>query len=182
MHWFARPPWIRWTLSAVLVSTALVAEIRGPATVDRWVAATDIAAGTELTDELFRPVRFPVGLLPATAPTGYAKVDIAAGDPLIAGLIAEADIAVPEDWWTIDLEIPTHVVPGQAVLLVLLSGETPVVVEGIARSIEITNDPFGGRSAVGSVAIPAGETTRVATAAATGNITVLTTNADPPGK
>ncbi len=174
MYWFARPPWIRWVLSATLVLTAFVVEINGPATSERWFARSDITAGDELLPSMFRQVQVPDGLFPLIEPNGFAETDIQAGDPLTAGHLSASDVSVPDDWWIIELAVPSHLRAGQEVLLVVLNDETSFTVNGLAVAVKTGSDPFGGHSASGSIAVPAASAATVAVASASGNVTVLT--------
>lgn len=176
MYWFARPPWIRWALSTALVLTAFVLEVNAPATNPRWFAVADVTAGDELQPSMFRQVQVPVGLIPLVEPSGFAQTDIRTGDPLTAGHLSSSDVSVPDDWWIIELAVPSHLRAGQAVLLVVLDDDSSFTVSGLAVAVETGTDPFGGKSASGSIAVPSGSAATVAVAAAGGNVTVLTAN------
>ncbi len=176
MYWFARPPWIRWAVSACLLVAAFTLEVRGPATTHHWFATADIEAGTALTPDQFRTVRVPTGLFPPIDPHGFARTEIYSGDPLISGHVAEQPVRVPDDWWVIELSVPARLRVGQQVLLVVLDTDTPTTVDGVAVTVNTTSDPFGGMSAVGSIAVPSAEAATVAAAVASGNVTVLTAN------
>lgn len=176
MYWFARPPWIRWAVSACLLVAAFVVEVRGPVATEHWFATADIAAGTPLSPEQFREVRVPSGVFPPIEPYGFARTEIYAGDPLISGHVADQPVRVPNDWWVVDLAVPERLRVGQTVLLVLLDTDQPTTVDGVAVAVDTTSDPFGGLSVVGSIAVPSGEAAAVAAAAAMGNVTVLTAN------
>lgn len=176
MYWFARPPWIRWAVSACLLVAAFALEVRGPATTDHWFATSDIAAGTPLTPDQFRAVRVPSGLFPSIEPHGFARTEIYAGDPLTNGQVTGQPVRVPDDWWVIELPVPARLQLGQTVLLVVLDTDIATTVGGLTVAVDATSDPFGGSSAVGSIAVPSAEAAAVAAAAATGNVTVLTAN------
>lgn len=176
MYWFARPPWIRWAMSACLLVAAFVLEIGGPATTEHWFAITDIEPGTPLDPGQFRAVRIPSDLFAPVEPHGFARTEIRSGDPLINGHITDQFVRVPDGWWVIDLAVPARIRVGQTVLLVVLNTDQPTTVDGVAVAVEATSDAFGGRSSVGSIAVPAAAAGAVASAAASGNISVLTTN------
>ncbi len=176
MYWFARPPWIRWAVSACLLVAAFALEVRGPLTTQHWFATADIAAGTPLSPDQFRAVRVPAGLFPVVEPHGFARTEIYAGDPLIDGHVVDDPVRVPEGWWVLEISVPARLRVGQTVLLVVLDSDVPATVNGVAVALDATDDPFGGRSVVGSIAVPSAEAAAVAVAAATGNITVLTAN------
>ncbi|MDH5422237.1 MAG: SAF domain-containing protein [Acidimicrobiia bacterium] len=176
MYWFARPPWIRWTLSTCLLVAAFALEIRGPATADHWFATTDIPAGTPLTPDQFRTVQVPTGLFPSIEPHGFARTEIYSGDPLLDGDVTDQSVRAPDDWWVIELPVPARLRVGQTVLLVVLDADTATTVGGLAVAVDPTRDPFGGTSAIGSIAVPSDAAAVVAAAAATGNVTVLTAN------
>lgn len=176
MYWFARPPWIRWAVSACLLVAAFTLEVRGPATTDHWFATADIEPGTPLIPDQFRAVRVPAGLFPPIEPHGFARTEIYSGDPLINGHVTDQHVRVPDDWWVIELSVPARLRVGQTVLLVVLDTDTPTTVDGLAVTVTAASDPFGGTSTVGSIAVPSAEAAAVATAAATGNVTVLTAN------
>ncbi|MBK5269237.1 MAG: hypothetical protein JJE47_17580 [Acidimicrobiia bacterium] len=176
MHWFAPPPWIRWSLSIVLVIAAFAVEVAGPKTTGHWFAIADIEAGTQLRPDLFRSVQIPSGLLPDAQPEGYARVEIREGDPLITGQVTNQPARAPEGWWAIELSVPGHVRPGQNVHLVLLSTDQTTIVTGITLTVETRSDAFGGASALATIAIPAEAAADVAVASEAGKVTVLTTN------
>ena len=176
MYWFARPPWIRWTLSTCLLLAAFALEIRGPITADHWFATTDIAPGTPLTLDQFRTVQVPSGLFPPIEPHGFARTEIYSGDPLLDGHVTDQPVRAPDNWWVIELPVPARLQVGQTVLLVVLDTEIATTVGGLAVAVDPTSDPFGGTSAIGSIAVPSEAAAAVAAAAATGNVTVLTAN------
>ncbi len=178
MYWYARPPWIRWVLSGLLVAAAFGIELTGPVTVERWFARADISAGQQLEPGLFELKDVLAGSLANVAPTGFALVAIASGDPLTASTISPRSRIAPTGWWSIEMTVPQHLTAGQPVLLVILNSEAePTVVDGIAVSVGTNNDPFTQQTAIGIIAVPPEDAAIVAAANQGGRMSVLT--ADP---
>ena len=177
MYWFARPPWIRWVLSAMLVTAAFGIELTGPATEARWFAKTDISAGEQLAPSLFEFKDVSAGSLADVRPTGFARVAIDEGDPLTASLMSTDPLATPAGWWNIEMAVPQHLTVGQPVLLVILNADTePTVVDGIVVSVSTTNDPFSQQATMGIIAVPPEDAAIVAAANQSGRMSVLTSD------
>ena len=83
---------------------------------------------------------------------------------MLDGHVTDHPVRAPDNWWVIELPVPARLQVGQTVLLVVLDTEIATTVGGLAVAVDPTSDPFGGTSAIGSIA------------AATGNVTVLTAN------
>ena len=177
MYWYARPPWIRWVLSALLVAVAFGVELTGPVTEERWFARTDISAGQQLEPGLFELKQVSAGSLADVAPAGFALVAIASGDPLTASTINPRSRITPTGWWSIEITVPQHLTAGQSVRLVIANSEAePTVVDGIAVSVGTNNDPFTQQTAVGIIAVPPEDAAIVASASQSGRMSVLTAN------
>lgn len=173
VYWFVSPPYVRYVLASVVVLVALWIDVRPPPGEARLVARNDIPAGTPLAAALFEEVTVPSGLLEPVLPDGVAAITIAAGEPLLPSHVAF--IAPPEGWWVVQLPIPPGVGPGADLRLVLLPTDPTEKPESIP-GIVITppgSSATGFGEPTGSVAIPEQKIERVAVAASSGRVMVL---------
>jgi len=165
----ARPPYHRWLAAVIIVVAAFAWDLRSGRTEPFPFAATDVAAGTSLTEDLveWRPV--PTGLLvaPDLAAT-RAKVAIPRGTPLTDALVTTAP-AIPPGWWSVPVALSSDLTEGTSVRLVLTDdGRT---VPGMIAAAAVP-DELGG-PAVGLVAVPEEAAADVAAASARGTVVVL---------
>ena len=167
MYWLRRPPYLRWITAALLLIAGLAIEFRQAPTERYPFAAATIPAGTAL-EQAIDWHRVPSGLLPPWpgAVGGIANTEIAAGDPMLPSTVAT--FAVPDDWWSVAIPLPTVAAPGTAIRLVLDSAGT--VVEGVLLEGGIED----GFETIGMVAFAAADATRVA--AALGDAAASTSN------
>ena len=164
MYWFSRPPYGRWVLAAAIVFVAAYMDLTGPAMESYPFTATDTAQGSVPEIE-WRAV--PAGLLPAPGQvTGRSAVAIAAGTPLVPGLVDTAPIA-PSDWWAVAIDLPRGASVGSDALLALPDQIVPGVVVDIGVA-----DTFGVGSE-GLVAVAADDAASVASAVAGNTVVVL---------
>ncbi len=174
MYWFVAPPYARYAAAALVVLFAVWMDIRPEPTELIPVARQDIPAGAPLEGHLFEGVPMPRGVLHPVTPTGVAAVAITAGDPLIESHIAH--VAPPPGWWVVRLPVPLGAAPGTEIRVVLLPSDPtkqPEAVPGVV--IRPAEGPGSGFSdPEGSVAIPEESIERVALAASTSRVVVLT--------
>ncbi len=175
MLWLSRPPYLRWVGAGVVVVLALYGRLAPTATELRPFADRAIAVGEQVTasDVEFRPV--PVGLLPDVRLPLVADRPVEAGEPVLP---ARTAITPPENWWVMELGVPSGAVPGAAARLVA-AGPVTAVVPGMVVGLTGTADAFsGGLRAL--VAVPAEAIETVASAAAEQRLTVLLEAASIP--
>jgi hypothetical protein len=169
VHWFHRPPYLRWAAAALLVAVTLFVELRPEATVLHPFAATDLAVGTAPAEATIEWRRAPAGLLaPVDLTAGTVRHPVAAGDPLTPSAMGTGP-GVPADWWSVPLPVPDGIAVGAAVLVVITD---PVeTVPGIVTAAGV-DDPFAYEPEA-LVAVPGDAATRVALAAAARTAMVL---------
>ncbi len=169
VYWFRRPPYLRWSLAALVVAVASLAELRGAPTVRHPFVTTAVPAGAEIPAEALELRAVPAGLLPAVDPAAArAARRLAAGEPLLPSDVTEAP-AAPPGWWLVPMRLPDAVAAGRDVRVVLLDppGDVPGVV--VAPGGE---DGLGTRLP-GLVAVPGQGAVDVARAAASDQVMVL---------
>ncbi len=165
MYFLQPPPYRRWAAAGLLVLGAFAWDLRGSATAPLPFAARAITAGDPVTAANVTWRRLPRGAF--TAPdlsTAVAAVDIAAGEPISAAVLAGAT-AVPAGWWAIPIDVSPHAGPGDEVLLVVI--DPPLTLPGIvieAQRGDVTS--LDHRPAL--VAVPGDQAPLVAAAEAAG--------------
>jgi hypothetical protein len=167
MLWLQTPQWGRWLIASLLATLALWIELRPEPTVDHPFAVIQILAGDEIgvVNTEMRPV--PRGLLDSVG-SGVSSSAIAAGEPVLASNVVEAQSHIPSGWWIVAADVPANTKPGDKVRVVLLiTGE---IVDGVITSA-FNDDPFSATS--GAIAVEADRAGEVAIAAADGQIAVL---------
>lgn len=166
--WMGRPPYLRWSLSVVIVLAALLVEAHDPPTELRPFARDEISPGDAITASVeWRDV--PAGLLPPVETTAaVAGSPIAAGEPILPSALTPVR-SVPDDWWAVPVALPASADVGTAVRLVLL--DPPASVDGIVVAAGGT-DAYSLADA-GLVAVPPSMAEAVARAAAAGALTLL---------
>ena len=101
MLWLTRPPYLRWSLVALLVVASLWVEIRPTSSVTHPYLAHDLARGEAVEGALeWRTVAG--GVLEPVMGTGFADRDLVASQPLLPGDTTDAPITVPPGWWLLD--------------------------------------------------------------------------------
>ena len=168
VFWLERPPLLRWIAAPLLVIGSASLDLARDATEPFPFVATAVARDDPVdpADLEWRDV--PVGLLGAAAvASGVATRDLAPGEPLTAGAVA--DVVVPGGWWAVPVELPEGARAGTPVRLVAL--DPALDVEGV-----VAEAPAHGAFAVatpGLVAVPPDVAGIVAQAAGGGRLVVL---------
>lgn len=168
MIWFQNPPWARWIAALLIVVGALWAEFGTGDSTNHPFAITTITPG-EMIDQSnteLRPV--PSGLLPSVESPAYATSLLTAGDPILSSHVKAEPPTIRNDWWSIQISIPSEAQVGDEVQLVLLDSGT--VVPGVVSGLP-TDDPLA--TGTGSVAVPAENAAEAASAALEGRVAVL---------
>ncbi len=168
VHWFRRPPYLRWVVGALIVAVAFAAELRGDATVRHPFVATDLAPGDPVEPALeWKDV--PAGMLPLPAVSGAtAGRTIAAGEPLLPSHLGSGPV-VPAGWWSVGLPLPAAAAPGTPVRVIV--DDPPMGIDGVVTGTP-TADAFGFEAS-GLVAVPGESADAIARAAGRGGVTVL---------
>ncbi len=176
MYWFPRPPYVRYTLAALVLMAAIWLDIRPADTVLYPVARTDLPAGTELDDRSIEWRPLPAGVLPPPVVDGRLIRPVAAGEPLRASDLASDVAAAPTDWWSLELALPTGVVAGQPLRLVVLpvqGVDPPDPIPAIVVAPGRPGSGLGGGATRGLVAVPPEQAGVAAAAAAENRVTIL---------
>jgi hypothetical protein len=169
VFWLARPSYWRWLAAVLLVGSSLYFELKPTAAVRHPTAATNLAAGIELTDANVAWTDLPVGVLPETTVDGILLIDLEAGQLIVPAMLGSAP-AIPTGWWGLSVPVPEASLPGSEVRLVVDVRGTPRVVPGLLiRTFDETT--IEGTTAL--VAIPEAEAGAVAAALADGALSVL---------
>jgi hypothetical protein len=129
VFWLQPPPYKRWAAAALLVIGAMVWDLRDTATAPYPFAARAIASGDPIgaDDVVWR--RLPEGAYPLPdLEAATAAVDLAAGEPLTAAVLAGAT-PIPDGWWAIPIDVSPHAGPGDQVLLVVV--DPPLTLAGV---------------------------------------------------
>ena len=166
MFWLSRPPYWRWLAAAAVVAIAAYMDLSGPPR-DAYPFAADASGSGDTVVVEWRQV--PRGVLPPHGDiSGVAVQPLAAGTPLVSGLLA-APRAIPNDWWAVAVELPTTAVAGSDVLITTRAPELRVI--GIVVT-PAASSGFGLLSP-GLVAIPPAEAATIANALADHRATIL---------
>lgn len=151
MLWLERPPFLRWLAATLVAAVAVALELSPPPTEEAAFLAVDVPAGTALDETMVTYRRLPVGALATVAPTGFAAVDLAAGDPLIASVVT--DVSVPGQWVVLEAPLPAHARPGdRAIGVVVGPGAPPLEFPALVVAPAVA-DAFG--AGLGTIAVPA---------------------------
>ena len=173
MLWLTRPPYLRWSLVALLVVASLWVEIRPTSSVTHPYLARDLARGEAVEGALeWRTVAG--GILEPVVGTGFADRDLVAGQPLLPGDTTDAPITVPPGWWLLDVAVPAETAAGMSVQLVILpaSGERPLPpIGGLVTSVR--PGEYQSDGLVASVAFPPDRAATAAVAIAEDRVSVL---------
>jgi len=166
--WLQSPPWGRWALALLIAAGALWVEFRPETTAPHPFAVADIAAGT-LVDESNTETRMvPAGMFSPVETGMTALGTIVSGDPVLASDLGELGSAIPEGWWSLEMELPRGAHNGDSARIVLLDSDdmaSGIVVE------EAEDDPLG--SGLGLIAVEADRAAEVARAVGEGRAVVL---------
>ncbi len=172
MLWFTRRSYLKWAAAAMIVGVSWWIQLMPAPTTLHPFAATDIEAGSEIHDDLFEFRRVPVGLLPPTTIQGTLTVAMAAGEPLLASLVAVDRVPAPDGWWAVELESPPGLTPGKRVMLI--AGEQDPGSPGQAIPGIVISPGLGRYESEDAtlIAVPGQHLSRVSSASAYGTLTV----------
>ena len=113
----------------LLVVGALAWDLHGSATMAYPVASHAVSAGSAISNDDVRWVRLPERALPPPRLDGaVAAIDIELGDPISPSVIAP-EVALPEGWWAVPMEVGIGATPGDTVLLVIT--DPPMTIPGL---------------------------------------------------
>ena len=173
MLWIARPPYVRWTLIALVVLVSLWLELRPSPTVSHPFLSRDLPRGEPVEDALeWRHVA--PGVLEPVPGTGFANRRLVGGQPLLPGDTTDVPITVPTGWWLVDVDVPAEATAGTQVQLVILPspGHRPVPpVAGLVTGVR--SGPYDGDGLIGTVALPPDRAATAAVAVAEKRVSVL---------
>lgn len=168
MLWLQPFPLGRWLLAGLIVLAAVWVEFRPDPTVEHPFAVERIQSGDDLSSAPIEMRRIPAGLLEPVNTDAVALRTIEPGEPLMATSVGPANEALPEDWWVLEIELPSIARRGQQATLILLDSDSTV--EGVILTAG-SEDAFG--SPLGAVAVPPEDVAEVASAAANGRVVVM---------
>lgn len=168
--WLERPPLLRWVAAVCLVAASAWFELGPPPSTEMTFLAVDIGAGTILTEDLVERRSVTDPGFATVEPEGFAVTDLAAGEPLVASMIAHA--TVPDGWLVISVAVPDHARPGKpATAVILPGGPEDVPVQFPAVVVEAGSaDPFGTET--GALAVPPQWLGQAAAAAGQGRLMI----------
>jgi hypothetical protein len=169
MYWLARPPYVRRAGAVLIVLFAIWFEMAPDPTVLHPFAKADMAAGTAVMPSDFVQKPVPPGFLPEVNPQGVLTLSIAAGDPVMPGMVNQ-DPVVPSGWWALDVPVPAGVAAGTEVRLLVDQEDSGRVVVGLIVRIQ-EPDSFEGNIAL--VAVPEADAAAAAAAVAQGTAAIL---------
>jgi hypothetical protein len=163
-----KPPYLRWLAAVALFTVAVAWDLSGSATEAVPFAAEDIQRGAWIDADDVEWRQLPRGSVEMAMLDGArAATEILAGDPITRSVATVGPI-VPDDWWSVPVDLPAGVAAGTAVRLVLPGGTTTDGIVAVAPS----DDMFTGGS-TGAVAVPEDIVAQVAEASAAGLLLVL---------
>lgn len=168
MLWLERPPLLRWAAAAVLVAVALWSELSPPPTTTISVLVEDVAAGTPLEAHHVRSRQVPAGTVETVEPSGVAATDLHAGDPLVASLVTEVELA--PGWIVIEAPIPETAHPGASATGIILDSDAAPVEFPALVVTAAGADPLD--DSAGSLAVPPEWVASAAAAVARGELVV----------
>ncbi len=168
MHWLGRPPYLKWAAATMLVIAAFAWDASERATERFPFASTTIARGhlLNLDDIEWRDVSAGTMSLPDLTDVS-AAVAIAAGDPIVASLLAPKS-SLPRGSWAVPMALPLGTAPGMRVRLVFADGTSA---EGTI--IQPSEEDSLGLASDGLVAVDGVLADAVALAAANGDLVLL---------
>ena len=168
MLWLSRPPYLRWIAAGSIVLAALAWDLSKRQSEPFPFAASIIASGTPITDDLIEWRDLPEGAIAAPILSGVSAVaDIDAGDPITRSVLSHT-LPLPDGWWSIPIDIPDGIPVGAAIRVVLPDGSAAT---GVVTQ-PASNDGFGVPSP-GTVGFPQTVADTVARLAATGSLVIL---------
>lgn len=166
MYWLRRPPYLRWIAAGIILMAGLAMDLRGGDVESYPFSAEAIPAG-ELVDSAVEWRDLPSGALPKwTGPvSGFARYDIASGDPLLPSSLAH--VVVPDGWWSVAIPLPVVAAPGT--WLRVRYGSATDLVDGIV----ISSGDGNSFEQTSMVAFPEETAPKVASAAADDALVVM---------
>ena len=172
MYTFSRPPVLRYLAAGIFILLSMWWDLRPTPTDLRPFAREDIAAGTELSVNLFDLISVPHGLFPGTPMSGTAAVRMSEGDPLTTGAVSQ--IQAPAGWWTVEMAIPDGTPAGTPIQVALL-GNDPSQRAKIVPGVVILSGGSGSgfQQTPGLVAIPESWLAEVASSLAQNRLVVF---------
>ena len=173
MLWIARPPYVRWTVIALLVLVSLWLEVRPTPTVAHPFLTRDLMAGEPVESALeWRDIA--QGILEPVPGTGFSDRRLTSGQPLLEGDTTDVSTAVPPGWWLVDVIVPAEATPGTEIQLVVLPspGHRPIPpIGGLVTGVRPAD--YEGDGLTGSVAFPPDRAATAAVAIAEERVSVL---------
>ncbi len=167
---------MRYALVLCLVLAALWLELRPHPTERYPFARADLAAGSALSPSDIAWRDLPAGFLEAPSLDGALARPVRAGEPLRPSDFSTTDLDPPDGWWSLELDLPSDVVPGQQVRLVVLPSQGIEPPDPIPAVVVSAGSPETGPLATGSegrIAVPPELAATAATAVAENRVTVL---------
>ena len=147
-------------------------------------AAVDLLAGAPLEESVIEWRTVPTGLIPPFPdPAGIILHPVAAGEPLVPSLVSADRIPVPDEWWTMEVQLPPGSFPGQGVQLIVLPTHTDETPRSLPALVVVPApadpDPLAIEPPPGVVAVPHEFAASAAAAIAEGRVTAIL--GAPPG-
>jgi len=177
VHWFRRPPYLRWAAAVLLVGAAAWLDLRPDPVALRPFAAVDLPAGTVIGSDQIEWRKVHPDLLPDPGdPVGMVSRSIMAGEPVLPSTVAGQRIAAPEGWWTLEAQLPGGVYPGQEIQLIVLPGDSDssgTSVPGVVIAPAPASDPLAFEELPGLIAVPGEFAARAAVAVAEARVTMI---------
>lgn len=178
MYTFSRPPVLRYLAAGILILLSMWWDLRPTPTDLRPFAREDIAAGTELSDDLFDLISVPHGLFPDTPIGGTAAVGMREGDPLTAGTVSQ--IQAPAGWWTVEMTIPDGTPPGTPIQVALVGNDPSQRTKTVPGVVILSGGSGSGfQQTPGLVAIPESWLAEVASSLAQNRVVVFLGSSSP---
>lgn len=164
----AKPPYLRWSVAALILIAAILWELSDRATEPIPFANAAIGRGDPIAVDDIEWRDIQIGAVePADLADATALVDIREGDPLTSS-VAGTGPQIPQGWWSVPVALPPGVPAGSAVRLTTTEG---LSVDGII-AIAASSDQFG-IAIPGAVAVPERAVDVVASSAASGGLLVV---------
>jgi hypothetical protein len=153
-------------------------DLRPEPTVRQPYAAVDLVAGTPLDESMIEWRSIPDGLIPLFPdPEGIILHPVAAGEPLVPSLVSAGRIAVPDGWWTMEVQLPPGSFPGQGVQLIVLPDHTDETARSLPGLVVVPApldpDPLAIETPPGLIAVPQEFAATAAAAIADGRVSAI---------
>lgn len=172
MYTFSRPPVFRYLAAGLLILLSMWWDLRPTPTDLRPFARQDIAAGAELSPELFELISVPHGLFPDTPISGTAAVGLREGDPFTSSAVSQ--IRAPTGWWTVEMTIPDGTPPGTQIQVALLGTDPSQRAKTVPGVVIVSGGNGSGfQQTPGLVAVPESWLVEVASSLAQNRVVVF---------